>query len=77
MEDYYYLIYHYFLHYLNYYYNICYYLSHCLHEIVCYHHLKNHLRLLNLDVVYMAAADELYSMHAAAVDNIVAAADVA
>lgn len=37
-----------------------------------FHHLKNHLRLLNLDVVGMAAAGELYWIHAAAVDNIVA-----
>lgn len=37
-----------------------------------YHHLKNHLRLLNLDVVYVAAADELHLVRAAAVDNIAA-----
>lgn len=74
MEDYYYyLIYHYSLHYLNYYYYICYYSSHCSREIAYYHHLKNHLRLLNLDVVGMAAADELCSLHVAAVDNIVVA----
>lgn len=69
MEDY-------FLHYLNYYYNIYYCSSHCSRESAYSRHLKNHLRLRNSDVVGRTAGDELYSMHAAAADNI-AAADVA